>query len=365
MHTRLIAAVAALALTTTSATAQAPPTELALDSPVTAPVRVHSLSVRVTPEKPAAGSFVRIRVTPLDSAGSPIAVDSAAFALSGTLAGQPLHFEHDAELGLIAWGGIPVATEEAIPLVLSRGGADAPELTDTIRIAVGPGDFRMEKLTVAPRFGQQPDSALAARIERENAMALAVSLASHDTPRMWEAPFHRPRPGRITSGFGNGREFNGVVQSRHMGTDFAGAIGTPVRAANRGVVAMVVDFHLAGNAIYIDHGAGLVTGYFHLSRTDVAKGDTVSRGQVIGRVGATGRVTGPHLHWIARYGRVSVNPVSLFTFGEVPAAPPAKPASPPGKPAAAAVKAASPPVKPAAPPATPGSPPGAPATPKP
>ena len=285
----------------------------------TRPVRVDSLAVRVTPANPVQGSFIRLRVRPLDATGAPITGDAAGIRLTGTLAGEPLHFEPAGDSGFVAYAGIPVEAPEATRVVLTLEGSSTGTRTDTVRVAVAPGEFRMEKLTVAPRFGGKPDSALAARMARESRMAQAVSKASHDTPRLWEPPFVRPRPGRITSGFGNGREFNGVVQSRHTGTDFAGAIGAPVRAANRGVVAMVVDFHLAGNAIYIDHGAGLVTGYFHLSRADVAQGDTVSRGQVIGRVGATGRVTGPHLHWIARYGGVSVNPVSLFTFGEVPA----------------------------------------------
>lgn len=297
----------------------------------TRPVRVDSLAVRITPAKPVQGSLIRLRVRPLDSAGVKID-DAAALRLTGTLAGEPLHFEADGDSGFVAFAGVPVEAPASTRVVLTVEGGSSPARTDTIRIAVAPGEFRMEKLTVAPRFGAAPDSALAARMARESRMAQAVSKASHDTPRLWEPPFVRPRPGRITSGFGNGREFNGVVQSRHTGTDFAGAIGAPVRAANRGVVAMVVDFHLAGNAVYIDHGAGLVTGYFHLSRTDVAKGDTVSRGQIIGRVGATGRVTGPHLHWIARYGGVSVNPVSLFTFGEVPAPGAAAPAAPAARP---------------------------------
>lgn len=88
-----------------------------------------------------------------------------------------------------------------------------------------------------------------------------------------------------------------------------------MRAAGRGVVALVGNLYLAGHAVYIDHGAGLVTGYFHLSRVDVAEGDTVARGQIIGGVGKSGRVTGPHLHWIARYGAITVDPMSLMKVG--------------------------------------------------
>jgi murein DD-endopeptidase MepM/ murein hydrolase activator NlpD len=124
----------------------------------------------------------------------------------------------------------------------------------------------------------------------------------------------RPRAARITSGFGRGREFNGAITSRHMGTDFAGATGAPVRATNRGVVRLVDAFYYGGNVVYLDHGEGLTSAYLHLSRQDVAPGDTVERGQIIGRVGATGRVTGPHLHLIVRYGGVTVDPMSLFAI---------------------------------------------------
>ncbi len=131
---------------------------------------------------------------------------------------------------------------------------------------------------------------------------------------MWTASFLRPRVSAITSEFGSGRVFNGRVTSRHLGVDFRGAVGEPVRAANRGVVALVDNFFLAGNVIYINHGGGVVTAYFHLSKPLVAVGDTVVRGQEIGVVGSTGRVTGPHLHWAARYGTITVNPLDLVSL---------------------------------------------------
>ena len=96
-----------------------------------------------------------------------------------------------------------------------------------------------------------------------------------------------------------------------MGVDFAGRRGASVRAANRGVVALVADLYLSGTTVLIDHGAGLVTGYLHLSRVLVAVGDTVARGQQIGEVGASGRVTGPHLHWLAAYGGITFDPLGL------------------------------------------------------
>ncbi|MDB4876375.1 MAG: putative family peptidase [Gemmatimonadetes bacterium] len=119
----------------------------------------------------------------------------------------------------------------------------------------------------------------------------------------------------MTSRFGSGRLFNGRVSSNHLGIDYRGAVGEPIYAANRGVVALVAEFFLAGNVVYIDHGDGLVTAYFHMSRPEVAVGDTVERGQEIGLVGSTGRVTGPHLHWSARFGALTIDPADLLALG--------------------------------------------------
>lgn len=261
------------------------------------------------PAAPRQGALFRVRVS---------AVPPGA-TLSGSVAGEALHFapvaEGQTDESLV---GVPIDARDSlgIQVYCTAGGR-----TDTLRASLTPtrGEYPVERLTVAPTFGRPPDSVLAARIRRESDRATAVAVSSHDTPRLWTRPFLRPRDSRITSGFGRGREFNGTVTSRHMGTDFAGATGAPVRAANRGVVRVVGRFYYGGNVVYVDHGAGLTSAYLHLSRQLVAEGDTVERGQVIGRVGATGRVTGPHLHLIVRYGRVTVDPLSLFSIaGESP-----------------------------------------------
>ncbi|HZD05222.1 MAG TPA: M23 family metallopeptidase, partial [Longimicrobiales bacterium] len=139
-----------------------------------------------------------------------------------------------------------------------------------------------------------------------------VSRQAHRTERLWTTEVVLPRDDRVTSGFGNGREFNGQISSRHMGLDLHGEVGDTVVATARGVVALVDSFLLAGNVVYLNHGAGLLSGYFHLSEALVAEGDTVEAGTPIGRVGATGRVTGPHLHWVVRCGTTSVDPRSLL-----------------------------------------------------
>lgn len=260
------------------------------------------------PAAPARGTFVRIAVRPALGGSS----GDSVVAVRGTLAGEPLHFEWTGGRWR-AFGGVPVSAFDslALPLVVERASGRADTLAAAIPLRPRPPERGGSRLRVAERFGREPDSATAARIARESDQAMAVARAAHDTPRLWRAPFARPRTSRVTSGFGAGRLFNGAVGSTHGGVDFAGAVGAPVLAANRGVVRLVADFFLAGRAVYIDHGAGLVTGYFHLSRADVAVGDTVSRGQRVGRVGASGRVTGPHLHWIARYGEVTVDPLTV------------------------------------------------------
>lgn len=280
-------------------------------------------TVRWTPANPVQGTIFRIHIEAADSIGIE--------AVEAEFGGEPLHFEPvhfeplhfepvpDEPGAPHAWtalAAIPIDAEGALPLPLELAYANGSSARLEVEVPVAAGEYRHERLTVAPRFGSPPDSATAARTARESARARSVSRASHLTPRLWDGPFVRPRESRITSGFGHGRVFNGQIQSRHMGTDFAGAVGTPVLAAGRGVVRLVDEFHLGGRVIYIDHGAGLVTAYLHLSEQEVAEGDTVQAGQRIGRVGATGRVTGPHLHWIVRYGTTSVDPMSLLELND-------------------------------------------------
>lgn len=233
-----------------------------------------------------------------------------ARVVGGEAAGEPLHFEESEPGTYKGLVGVPVEVRDSLWVTLFL---DQEGRTDTLlaAVAVRQAGYPRETISVARAFAK-PNKADAARIDRENARSRAVSRASRTRPRLWEGPFRVPGSSRITSAFGAARVYNGEVKSRHTGTDFAGAVGTPISAAGRGVVAMVVDFYLAGRAIYIDHGAGLVTAYFHLSRADVAEGDTVAAGQRIGAVGQSGRVTGPHLHWVARYGTISVDPMSLL-----------------------------------------------------
>ena len=259
-----------------------------------------------TPAQPQPGAIVRLSLT------ADATVDSIV-SVRGALAEEPLHFERANRETWHAIGGIPVDTEGRLfaNAVIQR----ASGKTEIARV-----EFDLPKLpppaaqplSVDSTFTRPLDAATQARVNRENARAREVGRRAHEREAMWTAPFIKPRTSVVTSEFGSGRVFNGQLTARHLGVDFRGAVGQPIRASNRGVVALVDNFFLAGNVVYIDHGGGVVTSYFHLSKPLVREGQTVKRGQVIGLVGSTGRVTGPHLHWAARYGANTVNPLDLL-----------------------------------------------------
>jgi len=265
--------------------------------------------VTVTPAHPVQGSMLLIRARP--SAGDTIV------QLTGLLSGEPLHFTRDSTGAFVAFAGVPVEAHGTLSLPLAIQRADGMDSL-VVHIPITSAHFGMEELSVDPKFTQKPDSALAARIAREAEAIREAWQETHRTPRLWHDSFQRPRPSRITSVFGTGREFNGVLQSRHLGTDFDGSVGSTIRASNTGVVTLVGDFYYSGNIVVINHGGGIATAYLHMSKVLVSLGDTVSRGQLIGLVGSTGRVTGPHLHWIAKYGAISVNPMSLLAVTAEP-----------------------------------------------
>jgi murein DD-endopeptidase MepM/ murein hydrolase activator NlpD len=289
--------------------------------PLATPERQPPL-LRIAPSRPDAGALVRITLDARPSGGDSVGSSpgDSVVEIKGSMAGEPLHFIAAGNQVWRALGAVPVDGEDSVAarVVVTRSSG----AVDTVRTALAipslpaPSVKSSPRLAVNERFTRPLDAATRARIERENARAREVGRRAHDSPPRWTGVFLKPRGSRVTSGFGTGRAFNGAVASRHLGVDFSGAVGSPVRAANRGVVALVDTFFLAGRVIYLDHGAGVVTGYFHLSEPLVAVGDTVARGQTIGRVGATGRVTGAHLHWSARYGTLAIDPLDLVDLEE-------------------------------------------------
>lgn len=171
-------------------------------------------------------------------------------------------------------------------------------------------DYGLQKLTL-PRSMVTLDAQTLKRVRKEGARFR--TLWPKQTPqRYWRGSFIRPVPGELSTPFGIGRLLNGEPRSPHSGVDLRAPLGEPVRATNHGRIVLVGDFFFHGRAVVIDHGAGLYSMYFHLSRVDVSHGDWVGRGTIIGLVGSTGRSTGPHLHWGIRLGGARVNPFALI-----------------------------------------------------
>jgi len=189
--------------------------------------------------------------------------------------------------------------------------ADGHSRSETEAIEVRAKDFPTTRLTVAPKYVElsAADQARTAR-ERKEIRAIYARL----TPQAyWREPFEVPIPG-VTGGrnFGHRRVFNDQPRAPHSGADLTAATGTAVHASNRGRVVLAKNLFFSGNAVFIDHGLGLYSVYLHLSEIHVAPGEMVERGEVIGLSGATGRVTGPHLHWGARVLNARVDPFSLL-----------------------------------------------------
>lgn len=178
-----------------------------------------------------------------------------------------------------------------------------------ITFTVSPKQYRTQELKVAPAM-VNPSPENAERIEREQKkMRAALDTFSHDAPPTLRLA--QPVPGRRSSSFGLRRVFNGEPRRPHSGMDIAAPTGTPIKAPLAGRVIDVGEYYFNGNNVIIDHGQGLVTMYCHLSKITAELGQEVKVGDVIGEVGATGRVTGPHLHWGVSLNGTMVDP-ALF-----------------------------------------------------
>jgi murein DD-endopeptidase MepM/ murein hydrolase activator NlpD len=179
-------------------------------------------------------------------------------------------------------------------------------------LVVRPRQFRTRRLNVDPDFVTPPPSARE-RIARES--ALLNETWRHSTPeRQWKDAFIRPVDDEANSAFGTRSVFNGTPLNPHNGADFMSREGTPIRAPNAGRIVIARDLYFSGNTVVIDHGLGLFSTLAHLSAFDVREGDHVAAGDIVGRVGATGRVTGPHLHWAVRATGARVDPLSLLAL---------------------------------------------------
>jgi len=191
-------------------------------------------------------------------------------------------------------------------IVLRRlGGAE-----ERLHLAIKKRIFPEERLTLPPAMVTPPKE-LEERIVREQALAAEAYRASGGG-KLWDRGF-TPALGRKAAGnFGRRRILNGIPKSPHTGQDYTAPAGTPVKSIAGGRVRLARDFYYSGLTLFVDHGAGLVSVYMHLEKMLVAEGESVTAGQVIGRVGSTGRATGPHLHLGVRLLEQRVDPETLW-----------------------------------------------------
>jgi murein DD-endopeptidase MepM/ murein hydrolase activator NlpD len=253
-----------------------------------------SLTITASSPKLSPGSVVLLTV----KSATPLA------SLSGQAFGRPVRFW---ETGPLEWRGLVAAGLEANPGIydVDITGADTAAKT---RLTVVRKQFETRRLRVGGEF-VNPPVAEAERIASE-AKRLAT-LFTRATPRAWRGAFQAPVPGTATSSFGRLTVLNGEPRGRHQGADFRAATGTPVVAPNAGRVVLAEDLYFSGNTVVIDHGLGMFSLLAHLSRINVTAGTDVARGEMLGLSGATGRVTGPHLHWALRLSEFSVDPLAV------------------------------------------------------
>ncbi len=195
-------------------------------------------------------------------------------------------------------------------LVLEARSAAGESLRARLAIAVQSASFPVQRLTVPRPFSDLDPSTLA-RVQREQ-QRMGEVLGEFTPRRLWDGPFRVPLDDApAPHGFGARRIVNGEARASHNGADYAVPAGTPVRAAQGGTVVLAEEHFFPGRAVVIDHGLRLFTMYFHLQETRLRQGEAVRARQVIGSVGASGRVTGAHLHWGARLGGARVDPTAL------------------------------------------------------
>ena len=264
------------------------------------------LDVRVLAREIVPGDLVRVDVT----APAPLA------SCRGTLRGEPLDFVSacpgaDACASWSAWAALDLDWSPGpLEVAVSGAGPEAGTLRGAATVQLQAKSFPTSELKVEGKYVEPPKEAQA-RIARDNRKLGRVYARRTPVPPPAGA-WMRPVPGEPTGVFGSRRVFNGQKRKPHAGLDLRAATGTPVVSAGPGTVELAEDLYFSGNTVIVDHGGGLFLVYAHLSRLDVEPGDAVEAGAQLGLSGATGRVTGPHLHWGGKVGSRIFDPTSLL-----------------------------------------------------
>jgi peptidase M23-like protein len=258
------------------------------------------IPVVLTPPTVLAGSPELISVHAPDASG-----------VEGEWLGRKVQFfraHPGADWLALAGADVETPAEPSRIRITVHAGTGDVDLSRTIDIH--PAHYRTGTLSVAPQFVEPGPEALK-EIDAESKIKAAVFAASAPEP-LWHGSFRTPVPAQATDSFGTRRMFNGKLASIHKGADFHADMGTPVHAGNSGIVVLARPLYYEGNCVIIDHGLGLFTLSMHFSRIDVREGQHVKTGDRIGLSGATGRVTGPHLHWAVRWQGAYLDPVKLL-----------------------------------------------------
>jgi len=234
--------------------------------------------------------------------------------IAGDWGGRSVPFWQEAGPEGVERGLVGVDLEQApgaYELKVTGKTSDGEKVNCSATVDVKLGRFATEKLTVGKQF-VEPSAEQIKRADEERQKLR--DIFDRVTPqRLWEGKFRVPLDGVTTgSNFGKRRILNGNPGSPHGGADLQGRTGTPVHSAQRGRVVLAEELFFPGNTVVVDHGLGIYTFYGHLSEIDVKVGDAVDTGAVLGKVGATGRVTGPHLHWALTVERARVNPLQII-----------------------------------------------------
>lgn len=265
--------------------------------------------VRVADARIQPGDVVRVVVTP------PV----EATGVEGRWADRRVPFVKDSEGTWFTLLGIDVTeTPRRRVLRLSAASASDALMEHDEVLEIVPKAVRTRRLRVNPKF-VTPPRRVWPRIEQETAL-LNDLFARTSADRWWRDGAVRPVEGVAVSGFGVRSILNGRHRGPHNGLDLAAGTGTPVQAPTPGVVVYAREFYYSGNTVILDHGLGLYSTMAHLSAIDVQEGQRVDQGALLGKVGATGRVTGPHLHWAVRLHGARVDPLSLLEALEGPSA---------------------------------------------
>ena len=241
----------------------------------------------------------------------PVSVSQGAMVIGKVPSGSTVRHA-GRTLRVTAYGSVVfgIGRDQTGPLLVEVQPANAP--SRRIEIAVTPRDWPVERINGVPPATVNPPKAIADRIAREQARVVAVRTRD-DARAGFAQAFIWPVQGRISGRFGHQRIYNGVPKSAHSGMDIAVPTGTPVKAPADSVVTFAdAGLYLTGGTLVLDHGHGVSSNFLHLSRIDAKVGDAVRQGDIVGAVGATGRATGPHLHWGMNWFDVRIDPLLVL-----------------------------------------------------